>query len=318
MQRIMLKANWYGVGILVDMVKEEKERMLKKDLLDKEYPPWPPIEFNLQTIQYFQDVRKLCAEGLDPKSKSIDEYVTHGDKVKLFGNPHKFKSNYADLPSEVSKGLLDLFWRIYGHAHVPNNEYMAWVVKGFIAEKKGHVVNWASAAVTTAAERGKRGTSASQKSALNDAPNRSWVSEGTFQSPGVSNGFTIKHVKVDKSLKTFNQGSDLSQPMISELHVVHECDIHKVDQLLELKQDMWKFAKAKARALEEKKKSLEKNYLRTEANMEDRKDASLEADEMEKLAEKKLAELEIRCLSILQKVFLASLYFLIFFNIPYM
>ena len=52
--------------------------------------------------------------------------------------------------------------------------------------------------------------------------------------------------------------------------------------------------------------------------MEDRKDASLEADEMEKLAEKKLAELEIRHLSILQKVFLASLYFLIFFNIPYM
>ena len=47
--------------------------------------------------------------------------------------------------------------------------------------------------------------------------------------------------------------------------------------------------------------------------MEDRKDASLEADEMEKLAEKKLAELEIRHLSILQKVFLASLYFLIFF-----
>ena len=135
------------------------------------------------------------------------------------------------------------------------------------------------------------------------------MSGGTFQSPGVSNGFTIKHVKVDKSLKTFNQGSDLSQPIV---HVVHECDIHKVDQLLELKQDMWKFAKAKARTLEEKKKSLEKNYLRTEANMEDRKDASLEADEMEKLAEKKLAELEIRHLSILQKVFLASLYFLIF------
>ena len=183
--------------------------MLKKDLLDKEYPPWPSIEFNLQTIHYFQDVGKLCAKSLDPKSISIDEYVTHGDKVKLFGNPHKFKPNYADLPSEVtqvSKGLLDLFWRIYGHAHVPNNEYITWVVKGFIAEKKMHVVNWASVAVTTTTKRGKRGTSASQKSTPNDAPNRSWVSEGIFKSLGLSNGFTIKHVKVDKSLKRATWG----------------------------------------------------------------------------------------------------------------
>ena len=89
-----------------------------------------------------------------------------------------------------------------------------------------HVVNWASVAVTTTTKRGKRGTSASQKSTPNDAPNRSWVSEGIFKSLGLSNGFTIKHVKVDKSLKTFNQGFDLSQPIV---HVVHECDIHKVD-----------------------------------------------------------------------------------------
>ena len=39
--------------------------------------------------------------------------------------------------------------------------------------------------------------------------------------------------------------------------------------------------------------------------MEDQKDASLEADEMEKLVEEKLPKLEIRYFSILQKVFLA-------------
>ena len=48
-----LKTNWYVVGFLIVMVKEEKERMLKKILLDKEYPPWPSIEFSLQTIHYF-------------------------------------------------------------------------------------------------------------------------------------------------------------------------------------------------------------------------------------------------------------------------
>jgi hypothetical protein len=60
--------------------------MLKTYLLDKEYSPWPSIKFSLQTIHYFQDVRKLCAKSLDPKSKPIDEYITHDGKVKLFDN----------------------------------------------------------------------------------------------------------------------------------------------------------------------------------------------------------------------------------------
>ena len=63
----------------------------------------------------------------------------------------------------------------------------------------------------------------------------------------------MKHVKVEKSVRT-NQGCDLSQPKV---HVVHECGIDKVNQLLELRQNMWKFANAKARDLEEKKMSLE-------------------------------------------------------------
>lgn len=90
------------------MVKVE-ERILKKELIDKDYPPSPPIEISLQTSNSFQDARKLCAKGLDPKSKSVAEYLTLGDKIKLFGNPHKLKSNYADLLSKVSKGLFDSF-----------------------------------------------------------------------------------------------------------------------------------------------------------------------------------------------------------------
>ena len=60
-------------------------------------------------------------------------------------------------------------------------------------------------------------------------------------------------------MRIFKRGYDLSQPRV---HVVHECDIHKGDRLLELKQDMWKFAKAKAKTLEEgKKRSLEEKLL---------------------------------------------------------
>ena len=78
----------------------------------------------------------MLKKDIDSKSKCIDEYITHANKGKLFGTPHKLESNYAKFPTAVSK-VLDLFWSTCSNAHVPNNEYMAWVVKGFIAKKKG-------------------------------------------------------------------------------------------------------------------------------------------------------------------------------------
>lgn len=81
--------------------------------------------------------RNYVLKGLDPKSKCIDEYVLHANRRKLFGTSHMFKPNYAKFPTNFSKGVLDLYWRTYGNTHVPNNEYMAWVVKGVIAKKKG-------------------------------------------------------------------------------------------------------------------------------------------------------------------------------------
>jgi hypothetical protein len=44
---------------------------------------------------------------------------------------------------------LELYAKIYGKTEVTNNEFMAWVVKGYIAEQMGLKVNWASTALST-------------------------------------------------------------------------------------------------------------------------------------------------------------------------
>ncbi len=40
-----------------------------------------------------------------------------------------------------------LYWKIYGIGHITNNELYAWMIKGWIAENKGNVVNWAEGIV---------------------------------------------------------------------------------------------------------------------------------------------------------------------------
>jgi hypothetical protein len=45
--------------------------------------------------------------------------------------------------------LLQLYSKIYGKIKVTNNEFMTWLVKGYIAEHMGYQVDWASAAAST-------------------------------------------------------------------------------------------------------------------------------------------------------------------------
>ena len=54
------------------------------------------------------------------------------------------------LKPEVRKELTQLYAKIYGKAEVTNNEFMAWLVKGYIAQLMGYDVDWASAAASTA------------------------------------------------------------------------------------------------------------------------------------------------------------------------
>lgn len=106
-------------------------------------------------------------------------------------------SNYGNLPTNVNKGLFDLFWSIYDHAHVPNNECMALVVK--LNRWLGLCYNY------HILERGKWGTFTTQNTTLYEIPHWSRLREGIFHSLGSSNGFTMQQCEGDKFWFSYNQ-----------------------------------------------------------------------------------------------------------------
>ncbi len=52
--------------------------------------------------------------------------------------------------------LVKFHWQIYGLAVITNNEFMMWLVKGYITELKGHFVNWALIVPSTIKEKARK------------------------------------------------------------------------------------------------------------------------------------------------------------------
>ena len=69
--------------------------------------------------------------------------------------------------------MISLYAKIYGTEDVTNNEFRVWVVKGFILECKGEMVDWATAAASTANEKADRCQRELEKSRLSDSANSS-------------------------------------------------------------------------------------------------------------------------------------------------
>ena len=102
-----------------------------------------------QTHEFFVTERGLCGEGLNPKLASDMAVVTQEKIEEVWGKCTTYKTTNAVLLPERRKELVELYAKIYGKPEVTNNEFMAWVVKGYIAEQMGCTVDWASAASST-------------------------------------------------------------------------------------------------------------------------------------------------------------------------
>ncbi len=98
-------------------------------------------------------MRKLPAKGLNPKGDITDVHVTTADVAHVFGNVQKFKSTNLMLTKDHIKQLENLYWNIYGISHIKKNEFYLWLVKGWIAESKGHPLNWVEVVATTPREK---------------------------------------------------------------------------------------------------------------------------------------------------------------------
>jgi hypothetical protein len=87
--------------------------------------------------------------GLNPKLATDMTFVTAEKIEEIWGKCTGFRLTSTTLKPETRKELLDMYCKIYGKREVTNKEFMAWMVKGYIAEQIGHSIDWASTAAAT-------------------------------------------------------------------------------------------------------------------------------------------------------------------------
>jgi hypothetical protein len=103
----------------------------------------------LQTPDFFVRERGLCGKGLNPKL-AVDMACVTAEKIEeVWGKCTSFKTTSTMLNPQTKRDLLHLYSKIYGKIEVTNNEFMTWLVKGYITEHMGYQVDWASAATST-------------------------------------------------------------------------------------------------------------------------------------------------------------------------
>lgn len=117
-------------------------------------------------MSFFVNVRGLSSSGLNPKSVVDTSVVTAEDLEEVWGKISTYRTTNTKLHPETRKELVTLYGKIYGTEDVTNNEFMLWVVKGFVLEYKGEDVDWATAAASTAREKADRCLRELEKSRL--------------------------------------------------------------------------------------------------------------------------------------------------------
>jgi hypothetical protein len=75
---------------------------------------------------------------------------------EVFNKISKFKTTNTQFHANTTKKLLNLCSKIYGSSNVTNDEFMSWVVKGYIAEVKGFDITWVKVATSTTKEKAHR------------------------------------------------------------------------------------------------------------------------------------------------------------------
>lgn len=81
-----------------------KEKKPHKNDIDLEYPTWPSVDYKFQDMNSLEEVRKLSAKGMDPKSQITDAQVTTSiDIMHVFDNVNQFKITNPLLSEEQKK-----------------------------------------------------------------------------------------------------------------------------------------------------------------------------------------------------------------------
>ena len=125
-----------------DSAKLSRERRSSLDRKPRMLKPAPSVADMLlelqglktQSANFFIHERGLSGSGLNPKLASDMSCVTPEKIEEIWGKCIAFKTTNTTLKSETRKELLQLYSKIYGKTEVMKKEFMAWIVKGYIAE----------------------------------------------------------------------------------------------------------------------------------------------------------------------------------------
>jgi hypothetical protein len=111
--------------------------MVKKERKEK----WEVVNYWVQTKEYFSIVKKLHNKGLNPKTYLTTMHVCDEDLIKVFGPKCSYKFTNPFIHVDTKCELKTLHWQIYGSTTPTNNDFMLWLVRGYIAQEKGVKIN---------------------------------------------------------------------------------------------------------------------------------------------------------------------------------
>jgi hypothetical protein len=227
-------------------------------------------------------VRDLSNNGLNPKTDLTAEHVTEADIAELFGGKgvKPFKTTNVMLHPTTKATPLSLCWKIYGIAIVPNNKFIAWIVKGFIAEHKGDVkINWAVATTSTAVEKKRRDVAEKAKLIISS----SVLADGT---QGTGNDVHVpsqSREEIESAELGFQGGMKcvpMSQSVSSQCpYKISSTEYESVKFVVDLAEELLRIDKDWIANFESSKKVLERKLVGLRFNLEDRITATKEDGE---------------------------------------
>jgi hypothetical protein len=91
----------------------------------------------------------LSNKGFNPKIDLTNLKVYEKDLLEFFRPKYSLKLTNSLLHPKIKQDLKRFHWHIYGVPTPTNNDFMIWLVKGYIAQEKGHEVSWAKTTTST-------------------------------------------------------------------------------------------------------------------------------------------------------------------------
>jgi hypothetical protein len=99
------------------------------------------VDYTNQTEKFCVNVRKFNGDEMNPRLDLTSKHVYEVDLEEVFEKVTKFRTTNNKLHPKMKKKFISLYTKIYGTPHATNNEFMSWVVKGYIVGVKGHNIN---------------------------------------------------------------------------------------------------------------------------------------------------------------------------------